>query len=252
MKENEHISIIDPYYTSGEYYQYGSGSNDAAFKVKYLETMLARNDENRALKIRHVADVGCGTGATTVLIRKMLMNQGYDAEIEGYDIHPYVNELPSQDKVTFHQKDFNTQLDKIFDLVVLFDVVEHIPDPIGWLHLVAQHTRLIALHIPLDNSILLGIRNLWQGNLKHPGHLIVLDIPAALNLLSFTGLKTLDYTCSPGFRAPSAQTTKMSKLMFPLRTILWSVSPFILQSTLGGVSLMVLAKTPLGMELNSE
>jgi len=237
----------DPFYTSGQYFAHGSGSKDARFKVQQLEAILARNDPDRALNIRRVADVGCGTGATTVLMRDMLLKHGYDAAVAGYDIHPHIDDLPDQEGVTFHRQDFVTLSGESLDLVVLFDVIEHVTDPIGWLREVAQRTRLVALHIPLDASLMLGLRNLWLSNLKRPGHLIVLDVPQALNLLAFAGLRTVDYAYSPGFRAPSGQASTQAKLMFPLRAVLWRLSPYVLQSTLGGVSLTVLAWARAGM-----
>lgn len=180
----------------------------------------------------------------------MLLKMGCEsAQVEGFDVHPNVSQFPSDESVRFIRGDFCRVATDLYDMAVLFDVIEHIPDPIGFLRLVGQQTRFIALHIPLDDTIVSGIRNLYRQNIQHPGHIIALDTTAALNLLAFSGLRIIDFTYSPAFRAPSNAETPLQRIANPMRSILYRLSPFVLQKILGGVSLTVLAISPLGLSL---
>jgi len=197
-------SFIDPYYSSGKFFQFSTGAQDAHFKVEQLRVTLTRYfDRHPGISLLRVADVGCGKGTTTFLLRDMLHEMGHQVQVSGYDVHPYVDTLPSTADVSFYAGDFLQLNSDVFDLIVLFDVIEHIPNPLEFLQEIGQRASLVALHIPLDNSWLLALRNTWKVNLLHPGHLIILDVPSALNLLSFSALRVEDYIFTPVFRAPS-------------------------------------------------
>ncbi len=245
-------SVLDPYYTSGEYLKSASGSLDSAFKVDQLRQLLGTSRSRRYdPPLNRVADVGCGDGSTTLLLHDMLRSFGAQPTLFGYDIHPGVSSLPSTSEVTFISADFLAVSAEVFDLVVLFDVIEHIPDPISYLRAVAQKTRWVALHIPLDDSLMVNFRGLSREYLAVPGHLVVLDAASAVNLVTYAGLSIRDYAYTPGFRSPGSRQSRLQKLLYPFRAGLFPVSPYLLQRTLGGVSLMVLAQTPLGIESGS-
>lgn len=252
MSGNYDSSLIDPYYTSGSFLKSSSGWLDAKFKVSELVHILKIYAARFDLSLKRVADVGCGTGDTSLLMASMLTDFAYQCEIHGYDIHPDIEKKEKTDSVSFYRKDF-CSLDpgNPYDLVVLFDVIEHVPDPITFLKSISSRTKLICLHIPLDDSLLGWIRGQPRRNLDHPGHLIVLNVATSLNLLAFAGLRVQDFTITPVFRAPSGKSTRLQKLLNPLRSVLYYMSPYLLQRTLGGVSLMVIAQTPIGFSNKS-
>lgn len=244
-------SIIDPYYSSGQFIGTStSGRQDAEFKVLQLEALLAQFKPSPTdLKFQRIADVGCGNGDSTLLLLDMFRSKGLSVEIDGFDIHPHISKIKGNDAVRFFREDFcSLELDQLYDLVVLFDVIEHVPDPIGFLKAVALRSKAIALHIPLDDFALGWMRQLPRSNLSHPGHLVALDASSSINLLAFAGLRTRDFLFTPAFRAPTGRDTKLQKLLAPMRAIIYSISPYLLHRTIGGVSLMVLASTPLGLE----
>lgn len=247
MVNNQNPSGIDPYYTSGEFLANSSGWRDAQYKVGELRKILEKYRTEFGLNLKKVADIGCGTGDTTFQLADMLQSIGYAAEIAGYDVHPHVSEIKSTPNVSFHQSDFcQLEFEQPFDLAVLFDVIEHVPDPINFLRLVAQRTKLIGFHIPLDNSLFTAMRDLSRQKLEHPGHLIILDIPSSINLLTFAGLRVRDYIMSPSFQAPSSRIGRSQNLLYPVRFMLYKLNPYLLQRLLGGISLTVIAQTPLG------
>ena len=242
-------SLIDPYYSSGDFAAASSGSLDAEFKADYLASLLEIYRREFRIELKRVADVGCGTGDTTLHIASVLSNLGYDAFVEGFDVHPDIENRPPTERVSFHHQDFCAlDLTDPYDLVVLFDVIEHVPDPIGFLKQISDRATLVALHIPLDNAAFSLLRNLPRAKLKHPGHLVVLDIPASINLLTYSGLRVRDYILTPVYKAPSGKQSRTQRLLNPIRRLLFSISPHLLQKTLGGVSIMVIAQTPLGLQ----
>ncbi len=192
------------------------------------------------MQLESVADVGCGSGDVAVALKQLLPSIGYSPRIQGWDISPHVNGIKG-DGIEFIHGDFCTLGEEV-DLVTLFDVFEHIPAPAEFLRQVALRCRWLGLHIPLDNCWNSAFRDLFRDNLSDPGHLVCLDTPAALNLLSLAGLVTIDYDYTLGLRAPSGRATLLNKLGYPLRVALAGLSPWLLSKSLGGASLMVLAE----------
>jgi len=228
-------------YRSGAYFREPDRhSADAEYKARMFVSLLRRNPG--CAGIRTLADVGCGSGAATIAVVADMVELGFElAEAVGYDISPHVASL-RHPRVRFVHEDFVAS-EGAYDLVTLFDVVEHVPDPIEFLRLVSRRARFVGLHLPLDDSLNCAARDLFRSSLRDPGHLIALDTAAALNLLAFAGLRVVDYEYVLGFRAPSAAVTLRSASIYPLRALLAAVSPWLLAKTLGGVSLMVLCRT---------
>ena len=239
-------SWIDPYYSTGQFQGESDGFLDASYKIVELQKLLESSRQLSALfPLSRVADVGCGSGHTTFLLQSMCSQNGYgDVSVEGYDVHPAVLNYQGSTSVKFVRGDFCALDVPVFDLVVLFDVIEHVPAPVEFLRQVALRARFVALHIPLDDSIFSWLRHLQLKNLSNPGHLLVLDPPSALNIVAMAGLRTILFRYSPVFRAPSGLISRGQKLVKPLRALLYRFNPYFLQKTLGGTSLMVLAASP--------
>lgn len=240
-------SIILPSYQSGTYFNtHEDPDQDSPFKAAAFEQLWNKIIARKPLRVTSYADVGCGGGATTVLIADGLARQGSELEhIAGYDISPHVLTLRRQN-VNFHFADFCCA-DETYDLVTLFDVIEHVPDPITFLRSVADRCNFIGLHIPLDHSLVNCFFDRFSKRIQYPGHLVVLDAPMALNLIAMSGLWTLDYSYTFGYAAPSGTMTWMQRLAYPVRATMAKISPWLASRTVGGVSLMLVAATPRGV-----
>lgn len=250
MDTTDYHSSMDPLYTEGRFFKESSGERDAEYKVGQLMKLCQRHKQSlfQPQKQWRVADVGCGAGSTTVLLFHSL-SKSLDGPVfvDGFDIHPFLPTGPV-DKIRFFQADFCSEAQTIYDLVVLFDVIEHVRDPLGFLQAVSRKAKLIALHIPLDDSLFCWVRNLIQKKILFPGHILTLSPASAINLLTMSGLRIFDFDYSPAFRAPSSQAGWLQRFLFPLRAFCYWINPYLTYWLLGGVSLMVLAFTPISSQ----
>jgi hypothetical protein len=231
------------HYTSGAYFdQQGRHSEDADFKHTQLCVVLDKFVTQQNVQFDSYADVGCGAGHIAKRVADSLRENGHPLiDAMGYDVYPNVEAI-THEGVRYICEDF-CQTEEIVDFVTLFDVFEHVLEPVQFLKSVGGRSKVVGLHIPLDNSLLVALSNGFQNKLQNPGHLIFLDVAGALNMLALAGLRVVDYCYTPVFMAPSGQVSAKQRLSFPLRKLLFSLNPFVLSKTMGGVSLMVLAVT---------
>lgn len=240
-------SIIIPSYQSGDYYAtHKNPEQDSPFKVDAFLKVWRGLARQRAISLRSYADVGCGGGGVASLVRQHMTGDGVPLEtVAGYDVSAHVLSL-HHEGVEFYCQDF-CKTNAHYDLVTLFDVMEHVPDPINFLKEVAARCNFIALHIPLDRSWANCFFNRFRKRLTYPGHLVALDTPAALTLVAMSGITALDYSYTHGYSAPSGTMTVLQKLVFPIRAAIATFNPWMASRLIGGVSLMVVGATPSGL-----
>ncbi len=251
MLSHSESSVILPQYLSGAYHAtHTRPDQDATFKTtEFLKLLKTLKPAGKAW-LNSYADVGCGGGGVTIQTDEALRRCGYPLErTVGFDISPHVHSL-RHSTVTFREEDFCTT-DEHYSLVTLFDVIEHVPDPVGFLRSLADRCDFIALHIPLDRSLVNCLFDRFHHRLRHPGHLSILDAPAALNLVTSSGITPLEYAYTHGYGAPSGTMTMQQRLAFPFRFALAHLSPWLAQRTVGGVSLMVIGATRTGLKSTS-
>jgi len=238
---------VDPAYSSGTYFaEQNRHSEDTVFKVGDFLNLFLPFARRRQLAIRSYVDVGCGSGEVAKELSASLRANGILLQtVKGYDVSPHVRTL-KDDLVEYVHGDFCASDERV-DLVTLFDVFEHVPDPAQFLRLVSQRCKVLVCRIPLDDSWNNLFRDRFRGMLVNPGHLTFMDTASALNLLTAAGLRIADYRYSREFLSPSGHRSLASKLVLPFRYLMAGVSPWLLSKTLGGVSLTVIALTEIGL-----
>jgi len=242
------LSEADPLYAGGHYFSDPTRhAGDAQFKASTFVTLLQRTLPPSQTVVDSYVDVGSGSGDAARLVTAGLRAAGFTvSRAYGYDVSPHIALVTSSDGVEFVHGDFGDA--SIFvDLVTLFDVIEHVPEPTEFLRRISRRCRIVGLHIPLDDSLNAGMRDLFRGKVKNPGHITFMDGVSALNLLASAGLRVLDYQYTMSFDAPSGQASLAARVLVPLRRMLGGISPWLLSKTLGGASLMVIALTPDGV-----
>jgi SAM-dependent methyltransferase len=229
-------------YSEGVYFQDPyRHSEDAKYKVESIKKLLFKYLNDNKIILSSYADVGCGSGEIIRLLGKELKLNFANLQIlKGFDVSPHVEKL-TDDFVDFSFQDF-TKSEESFDLVTLNDVFEHVPNPISFLTEVGKRARYVVMHIPLEDCLSVNIRNLQRRKIKNPGHLVFLNINSALNLITYSGLKILDYEYSTdSINAPSNTTTILQKITYPFKYTLLKINPYLFSKCFG-ISLVVIAE----------
>ncbi|MFV8326014.1 class I SAM-dependent methyltransferase [Flavobacterium sp. ZS1P14] len=229
-------------YSEGIYFQDPNRhQEDTKYKVESIKKLLFKYLKNNNIQLTSYADVGCGSGEIIKLLGKELKLNFESLQIlKGFDVSPHVENIKDED-IEFLFQDF-TKSDENFDLVTLNDVFEHVASPISFLTEVGKRAKYIVMHIPLEDCMSVNIRNLQKIKIKNPGHLIFLNINSAINLITYSGLKVIDYEYSlDSINAPSNNNTILQKITYPFKYVLLKINPYLF-SKFFGISLIVIAE----------
>lgn len=130
----------------------------------------------RSAKANSVLDVGCGKGAFLGMVAKQLSN----VICHGHDANPAISDKLPQG-VTLHAKLPDAPVG--MDAVSIFQVIEHVADPVGLLQESIAKVRpggLVIVSVP-DHSG--PIRFFSDSHTAIPPHHVTIWTPASLNLL---------------------------------------------------------------------
>jgi SAM-dependent methyltransferase len=116
-------------------------------RFEIFRQLLRRVDLN--LQNLKVAEIGCGNGLVQYQFSKY-----YGIHVDGFDL----NEVALQKSVAIDQNLFlydiherNPEYKNNYDLIILFDVIEHIGDPIQFVDSVLYHLKkggILAVNVP--------------------------------------------------------------------------------------------------------
>lgn len=214
---------------------------DASFKVDELLKLLQR--QSRSIPLATIADVGCGSGGATSLLAERLTPNHPNLRVSGWDIAPEPKGS-SMLNVTFVRGDFSSSSERV-DLAVLFDVIEHVRSPQAFLERIADRSRYVALHIPLDDNLFILLRSKLGELRETNGHVSYFNVVSALNLITASNLDIVDFDFTKGFAQNQAKSASLKdRILYLLKAGSWKINPAITYSIFGGVSLMILARSP--------
>jgi hypothetical protein len=132
--------------------------------------------------------------------------------------------------------------DTFFDLIFVFDVIEHLEDYFSFLRDIKPKSQYKMFHVPLDLSAQTVLR---RNGLLYTrdayGHLHSFTKETALRSLEDTGYEILDYfyTCSSIELPTHVLRTRLLKIP---RKLLFRLHKDIAARTIGGCRLLVLAR----------
>jgi SAM-dependent methyltransferase len=213
-------------------------SGDSEWKANQVFQILRSNNQNP----RSVVEVGCGAGGVVARLA-MLMNE---SKFVGYDISSHAIELAkpkASDRVQFVLGDYLVTQNQSFDLAICADVFEHIDDYFSFLRKLASKQNQVVFHIPLDLSLVSSLfPSILIRTRKLVGHVHYFNKETAEATIKDCGFDIVDSRITAGCLAFPEHGVK-GRLFWAIRKTFYSVSPKFAAKTLGGFSLLVLAKS---------
>jgi 2-polyprenyl-3-methyl-5-hydroxy-6-metoxy-1,4-benzoquinol methylase len=230
-------------YKSGEYLQTTKSwhAEDSRWKAQQIKAIIDRN----ALRPESIAEIGCGSGSILDALSELPELSG--TRIEGYDISPQAIQIAGRlgnDRIRFFERDLLSEPDENhFDLLLIIDVFEHVPDYLGFVEKCKKRAKYKIFHIPLDIHVSSVLRKAFIANRYTIGHIHYFTAESALSTLKDTGHEILDciYTNVAFGLFREHATFKRALANVPR----WLLSKFSVPFTarvFGGYSLLVLTR----------
>ncbi|MGP1371587.1 MAG: class I SAM-dependent methyltransferase [Almyronema sp.] len=231
-------------YTDGTYLQTTKTwhAEDANWKAEQINKLIRANQ----LQLNIVAEIGCGAGRILEALSKL---QGLaQTKFEGYEISPQAIELThgiKSSQITFHLQDLLAETDvNYFDLLLVIDVFEHVPDYLGFVGKCKRKAKYKIYHIPLDIHVSSVLRSSFIEGRYTLGHLHYFSAESAIATLKDTGHEILDFAYTNAalglFKEhPSGKRAVANVFRYLLSSL---VGVPLTARILGGYSLLVLAE----------
>lgn len=236
------MAVEDPTisrYLNGDYAEKNPDwdMGDAAWKAGKVAEILA----DHKLAPRKIAEVGCGSGAVLVALRRHMP----DASFFGYDIAPDAERFwqdPVAAGIQFELSDFISENKTNYDAVLLLDVIEHVGNPWDFLVKIRDRSENVVLHFPLDLSVSSVLREKPLLHVRNKvGHLHFYTKGLVLALLNECGYEVVEARFT-GAAFNSPNRSFKTRLAGVLRKFVFMISHDLGARLLGGETLLVLAR----------
>jgi SAM-dependent methyltransferase len=211
---------------------------DSPWKAEQINTMLSRNP----IPLKSVVEIGCGVGGVLAHLQRHLPA---DSELHGFDISDAAiarAKLKEREGLHFHHADLLAR-EESFDLLLIMDVIEHVPDYLGFLERCRQKARYKLYHIPLDIHVSSVLRGSFLRARASVGHIHYFTAESALATLRDTGHVVVDSFLTDGSASfPGMHLSNSQRLANIPRGIIAALSKPWAARLLGGYSLLVLTE----------
>jgi len=231
---------MESIYTDGTYLRNNPDwhVDDSPWKAKHVATMLDRH----GIVPQTVCEIGCGAGE---ILRSLSTHLEPSTRFFGYEISPNAYKICSQkanERFTFKLANLLDETNVRFDLAMAMDVFEHVEDYFGFLRKLRDKAQYKIFHIPLELSAQEVLRGKPLLNARrNVGHIHHFSKETALATLEDCGYTVLDHFYTSG-RTDLGGLGWKSQLMRLPRQALYKVNQDAAVRTLGGYSLLVLAR----------
>lgn len=154
-------------------------------------------------KVENILEVGCAFGVLLNNIADRLhLKAKTGIDISGNNIEAAKNLFPGCKFFHGTLEEFIKIIpDEIqnhrYDLIVLSDIVEHIPDDLGFMEMVKKTSSYVLLNLPLEKSF--NTRNRQYGEQDPSGHLRCYDEEDARRLVTTAGFVVIASFTAIGF-----------------------------------------------------
>lgn len=211
---------------------------DSSWKARQVDKILRKN----SIDARTVCEVGCGAGG---ILECLANDYSTNVLFSGYEISPQAFELcktKERPNLHFFLGNALDEGEDLFDVVMAIDVLEHVEDYFGFLRKLRARGKYKVLHVPLELSVQTVLRSSPILRVRASvGHIQYFTKETALATLRDTGYEVVDYFYTPSLLELRNTGWKANLLKLP-RRLFFSVHQDLAVRTLGGFSLLVLAK----------
>lgn len=230
-------------YTDGNYLKMTETWHavDSQWKAEQIGMMLGKIDR----PIASVAEIGCGAGRVLEELSRHDLLQS--AKFRGYDVSPQAIELC--ESVTNSNIEFcccdplEADNKEFFDLLLVIDVFEHVPDYMGFLEKCKQKATFKIYHIPLDIHVSSVLRDSLTNARRSLGHLHYFTAKTAFATIQDTGHEITDYIYTNGALGLFKKHPSFKRAIANCpRWLVSRISVSLSARLFGGYSLLVLAK----------
>jgi len=152
------------------------------FKIPNLLSVLPKGFEYESL-----VEIGCATGELIATFPGARVRRRVGFDLSQKNINAAQTRFPN---TTFHAVDFRVSAEH-FDIVILSDVLEHVPDDSKFLRDAATIGKLVLVNLPLEKCLTSLFRN--YGPDDPSGHLRKYSLADGMRLFKEAGLVVLDY-----------------------------------------------------------
>lgn len=210
---------------------------DSEWKADHVLQIMEQN----RLSPKSIVEVGCGAGGVLAALHAVFPDIAYS----GFDIAPDASkfwEKYAASGIHFYVDDFLVKQTDHFDVLLLLDVFEHVPDPFAFLAGLLGRADYYIFHIPLDlSSVSVARESPLLAVRKKVGHIHYYTRGLAMALLEESGFQVVDWSYTgAAFTAP--QPTIRSRLASLPRRLLFALNRDLGARVLGGETLIVLAR----------
>ena len=204
---------------------------ESPWKARNILKILQDNQ----IDFASLAEVGCGAGQILHELKLALPQKSFT----GFDISPQAASLWAnvpKSGVDYRLADFLASNER-FDVLMAIDVFEHVPDHLGFLKQLSTRANYFVFHIPLDMNMLMLAKEEHRELRDRIGHLHYFSRATAEDTLTSCGYKIADWFYTADYDLPGHERKINS-----LRKFIYRIRPEWAVKTLGGWSMMVLAK----------
>lgn len=203
--------------------------SDSPWKARQISQALTD-------QVGSICEVGCGAGG----ILRALHDGMPAARFVGYEIAPDALRLAAPlatERLEFRLRDA-AQDAQHFDVMLVIDVIEHVPDPIAFLAALRHKADLAIFHIPLELSAQSVMRSdKLLDRRRTAGHIHFFTPETAAATVEEAGYRIASSRLTRGFDLPQ-KSIKARIAKIPRRVL----PPNVVVRVLGGYSLLVTAE----------
>ncbi|HEY0678264.1 MAG TPA: class I SAM-dependent methyltransferase [Chitinophagaceae bacterium] len=227
-------------YMNDQYLQQHPGwdGEEAVLKAGWINEMIIKH----RIPANEIVEAGCGSGRILAELAKAYPT----SRLTGYDISPkaiaIAKELESEN-ISFYEADMITAYPGKADLLLLIDVLEHVPDYYGLLEGLHAKASYFIFHIPLDLSCqsLLKSQLLYQQR-QHSGHIHYFSKEMVMWMLHDTGYQVMDWSYTKPVSDSGPNPSVKGKTKKALRNISFNLSKEQAVKWWGGYSMLIAAR----------